>query len=210
MKQVRAVASQNSRDFSREELADIHVVLEPWLTESRLVNAYHVACTIDKTALRFMLPAQHAWDLKELPVPSPDGVDEEAIKRFDKLLGAGIMIIPRDAVAKVEGEDPEWGTGAIVVEYHLILQQKVEDKVSTVCGKVRVFPRCGACRKVPTEEPKKRMVCTGCSIAFYCDKECQRKDWDKHRPYCKAIQGSAPKIGGPKGGAPVAEAPKKD
>ena len=42
-------------------------------------------------------------------------------------------------------------------------------------------PRCQFCHK---EVPHLR--CSICKQAFYCDKECQGKDWKKHKKTCKA------------------------
>ena len=31
-------------------------------------------------------------------------------------------------------------------------------------------------------------VCSGCKSAFYCSKDCQKKDWPKHKLVCQVIQ----------------------
>ena len=42
--------------------------------------------------------------------------------------------------------------------------------------------KCFSCGKHGHNLPK----CTQCAQAFYCDSDCQRKHWRKHRPVCRA------------------------
>ena len=42
--------------------------------------------------------------------------------------------------------------------------------------------KCFNCGKHGHNLPK----CTQCSQAYYCDADCQRKHWKKHRPVCRA------------------------
>ena len=42
--------------------------------------------------------------------------------------------------------------------------------------------KCFNCGKHGHKLPK----CTQCSQAFYCDSDCQRKHWKKHKPACRA------------------------
>ena len=42
--------------------------------------------------------------------------------------------------------------------------------------------QCAFCKKYTKETMKK---CLGCKIAYYCDKDCQRSDWAKHKIVCK-------------------------
>jgi len=46
---------------------------------------------------------------------------------------------------------------------------------------VTIF-RCFHCGKHGHRLPK----CRQCSQAYYCDADCQRKHWPKHRPVCRA------------------------
>ena len=59
------------------------------------------------------------------------------------------------------------------------------NKKKTTGGKktlwVTVF-RCFHCGKHGHKLPK----CRQCSQAYYCDSDCQRKHWQKHRPVCRA------------------------
>ena len=42
---------------------------------------------------------------------------------------------------------------------------------------------CRACQKqLPAENNHFR--CSACRVARYCDKQCQARDWDTHRPVC--------------------------
>ena len=33
-------------------------------------------------------------------------------------------------------------------------------------------------------KPKRRMKCSRCCVAFYCDSNCQKLDWEKHKTIC--------------------------
>ena len=47
------------------------------------------------------------------------------------------------------------------------------------CGSVF---KCFQCGKPGHKLPK----CTQCSQAYYCNADCQRKNWKKHKPVCRA------------------------
>ena len=49
--------------------------------------------------------------------------------------------------------------------------------------------RCAACGKDQPADGGKLRVCTGCRAVRYCNSECQRNHWAKHRAACK--RGSA-------------------
>jgi len=40
---------------------------------------------------------------------------------------------------------------------------------------------CPSCGKIATTK------CTGCKQVYYCNRECQRKNWKVHKPLCKAL-----------------------
>ena len=46
-------------------------------------------------------------------------------------------------------------------------------------GRLRV------CSLSDCQQRDKVMRCSGCYLAFYCGRTCQRKDWDSHREVCK-------------------------
>ena len=46
-------------------------------------------------------------------------------------------------------------------------------------------PRCGACHK-PEGSAKSLSVCGGCGVLQYCDRDCQRSHWKKHKPSCRS------------------------
>ncbi len=50
---------------------------------------------------------------------------------------------------------------------------------------IRVFRSCSACTKKETIEHHK--WCTACKVIRYCAKECQEKDWERHKKTCKKI-----------------------
>ena len=48
-------------------------------------------------------------------------------------------------------------------------------------------PGCSACGNALAKE-----LCSGCKVAVYCGKDCQRKDWKTHKPQCAALKQSRP------------------
>ena len=40
---------------------------------------------------------------------------------------------------------------------------------------------CPACGKIATTK------CTGCKQVYYCNRNCQKKDWKTHKPACKML-----------------------
>ena len=49
---------------------------------------------------------------------------------------------------------------------------------------VKRYESCHSCRKKLT----KRKKCSACETCYYCDAECQRKHWEKHRIVCKKMK----------------------
>ena len=40
---------------------------------------------------------------------------------------------------------------------------------------------CPACGKIATTK------CTGCKLVYYCNRNCQKKDWKLHKSSCKML-----------------------
>ena len=48
-------------------------------------------------------------------------------------------------------------------------------------------PGCSACGNALAKE-----LCSGCKVAVYCGKDCQREHWKTHKPQCAALKKSRP------------------
>ena len=54
-----------------------------------------------------------------------------------------------------------------------------------IMGVVEELPEdCGSC---PVCGKIAETKCTGCRQIYYCNRECQKKHWKKHKPECKAL-----------------------
>ena len=61
------------------------------------------------------------------------------------------------------------------------VEPKPKPKAKAKANWVNIF-RCFHCGKHGPNLPR----CTQCAQAYYCDSDCQRKHWRKHRPVCRA------------------------
>jgi hypothetical protein len=54
-----------------------------------------------------------------------------------------------------------------------------------------VFPMSATCVVCNEENPSNRKhfkQCTQCKVTRYCGQECQRKDWKRHKVFCKTVR----------------------
>ncbi|KIJ28442.1 hypothetical protein M422DRAFT_270310 [Sphaerobolus stellatus SS14] len=73
--------------------------------------------------------------------------------------------------------------------------QRVAVQTSEMCRLRAEMPEtCGTCLK-PTTTPGERFRrCAECKNAKYCSRECQKKDWPRHRQECNEVDRRIPKI----------------
>ncbi|KAI0350217.1 hypothetical protein OH77DRAFT_1431216 [Trametes cingulata] len=64
------------------------------------------------------------------------------------------------------------------------------DSTSREIPRYREDPRCQRCGLLETELTSKLKRCTGCKIATYCSKECQKEAWSTHRLICRVTNKS--------------------
>jgi hypothetical protein len=69
---------------------------------------------------------------------------------------------------------------------HAGVELKKDDNsaLKQTIGKTQRTIRCFECKQYLT----KIMRCSGCNLAVYCSRECQKKNWKVHRPGCKTEQ----------------------
>jgi hypothetical protein len=48
---------------------------------------------------------------------------------------------------------------------------------------------CDNCFALASELPTLLKRCSGCQCVSYCSKECQKKHWSRHKPFCYLVQG---------------------
>lgn len=54
----------------------------------------------------------------------------------------------------------------------------------TMSNRSTAFKRCEKCGK-QSEKPSR---CSQCQVMYYCDKDCQKKNWQEHKSICKEIR----------------------
>ena len=62
--------------------------------------------------------------------------------------------------------------------------ENIKTVIETGSLKMRI---CWSCK---TATYDKILACSGCCTAYYCNKECQRKDWSRHASVCKKYAGN--------------------
>jgi len=65
------------------------------------------------------------------------------------------------------------------------LQCRLMNQVCHGCGK---NSRRGFLKVIPEDYPK-LLMCDKCKMTYYCSKECQEKDWSKHKEWCCNVNG---------------------
>eukprot|EP00040_Diaphanoeca_grandis_P015157 m.77136 g.77136 ORF g.77136 m.77136 type:complete len:100 (-) comp24981_c0_seq3:542-841(-) len=69
----------------------------------------------------------------------------------------------------------------LAAEEKKILGMMEQDKVETITKEVEVnVDDCAACGKADAESR-----CSGCRTVKYCNRDCQRSHWKKHKKLCK-------------------------
>ena len=91
------------------------------------------------------------------------------------------MNIPPTSTSGAASEDISPRTGPPIVEGDIYKKKKKKNAADAKSVWVTVF-KCFQCRKSGHNLPK----CTQCSQAYYCNADCQRKHWKKHKPACQA------------------------
>lgn len=173
MERVREIALYNDSDCDPAEVKSRIPSLEARLCRSPLVQSMQTLCAHDKTQLRFWLPAQCIE------------IEEKDDKTFEEHLKRGILVM---AIPEQELVD-EWYQDALRVELCFITRKTVTDLASAgvVRLAVRVFPQCAQCGQQLLQKPQ-RLVCSGCSVPFYCGVECQTAHWPIHKPRCQLLR----------------------
>ena len=57
------------------------------------------------------------------------------------------------------------------------------------CHRLTSNPVCATCFKHASEAQLQK--CGGCKAVFYCDKDCQKADWNNHKKTCKSSTSDA-------------------
>ncbi|KAI0831724.1 hypothetical protein BC628DRAFT_546476 [Trametes gibbosa] len=50
---------------------------------------------------------------------------------------------------------------------------------------IQELPQCGHCEKVQPQLEVRLKRCTGCTVTYYCSKECQKASWPRHKYLCR-------------------------
>ncbi|KAJ3517319.1 hypothetical protein NLJ89_g591 [Agrocybe chaxingu] len=61
-------------------------------------------------------------------------------------------------------------------------------------GRNNIAAACSGCTKLNTDGGADLLKCSRCKIAWYCSRECQKKDWPIHKLFCKESSSSIPKM----------------
>lgn len=92
--------------------------------------------------------------------------------------------------AIIEGKDGSKQKDPKVMRYvqnlYKMAQSSQAKELHVEHGALRV---CRYCNKseISVEFQRSLMQCSRCKQAYYCSKECQKKDWKSHKPHCKIL-----------------------
>jgi hypothetical protein len=61
--------------------------------------------------------------------------------------------------------------------------KKAKDEAFSI-EKLKMKKKCCGCQEIKED----MLRCGGCHMKFYCSKECQKKDWVNHKPFCQSLK----------------------
>lgn len=88
--------------------------------------------------------------------------DEEAVKYIPLLSREELLSSSRTHEALVK-KMPKIGKG--------YMREKCGKRICMFCGRIG-------------SDGSQLLRCASCSVAFYCDKKCQKEDWTRHKKWC--------------------------
>ena len=92
------------------------------------------------------------------------------VNHIEMLTGVSIGTEFRDFDLCADDCDDEWS-------------EEEEGEILKIEAKKNKNSQCSSCNMAETKK-----ICSRCKAVYYCNKECQSKDWSNHKLLCKPVK----------------------
>jgi hypothetical protein len=146
----------------------MHMVRLPTIVSYRKLTADEMAA--NRVRMAALPPARN---VVMVTMQRPEA--ETFAERYRRIAGETLGEAALERVREAERDEPEF-------DWLSPESQRMAQSIISGEGK-----RCVTCHRIPSEPAASFPHCTGCNIATYCSRACQRRDWSVHKHACAYI-----------------------